>query len=774
MTHWVPPATADAFRLMRRRFGPRRGTRKLLAAADRARDARNWASAVHYYRRALEGSPNNAAAWVQYGHALKEAGRVGDAEDAYRKSLDLDARVADTHLQLGHALKLQGRHADAAIAYLRAIALEPQLPHAALELAHLGWITEACVRSGNSGVHSNAPSIVRPLLSDDKKYKENQPALVFDISNIIQYFSTARLPQGIQRVQLNLITAILRRQDLGFPVMLACFRPGPVFWVRVPNTLFQELAKLTACGGDTDDPAWRALLGKVELVGWTGDALRFPQRSVLVCLGPSWYLANYFLGLQLAKSQFRIRYIQFVHDIIPIATPEHCGTGHVQEFIGWLISVLRLADDYLVNSEATAADLGKVAGVLGFGAVQSTVVRLDGSFGDAGVGVDLSDRLLKQHELDREPFVLFVGTIESRKNHLLAFQSWLSLIERRGLRSVPLLVCVGRQGWLVDAAMALLHSSEMLRRKVLILSDVSDAELAELYRRCIVTLYPSLYEGWGLPVTESLCYGKVPLISAVSSLPEAGGEFAEYFECGRERDLTEKLERLLDDTAYRRAREENIRRNFRPRAWDEIAGAIVDRARCLMHLPLPDADDEVEVGELWALPAQTGRYYPIRRNLETEIRRGLVAAEIYRVGQGWWPAEDWGTWLRAEVAYIGFSLAENLDSRHLVFLYLQGTPRSPVEFRVGIRGARATESGTLGPDERRWVIMAVEPSEAWGGIIHVRLETDGRCDFAEISQGRDRRVVTLAVIGFYVCREDDLLSRVRFIEALQLGRLDQL
>lgn len=110
-----------------------------LSRADRARDSRDWPNAAHYYQKALEENPQNSAIWVQYGHAIKEAGNLSRAEDAYRKSLDLNADVADTHLQLGHSLKLQGRKIEASAAYFRALVIDPALDHAASELRALGW-----------------------------------------------------------------------------------------------------------------------------------------------------------------------------------------------------------------------------------------------------------------------------------------------------------------------------------------------------------------------------------------------------------------------------------------------------------------------------------------------------------------------------------------------------------------------------------------------------------------------------------------------------------
>jgi FkbM family methyltransferase len=121
--------------------GLKRRRRILAAAARRARDRQDWGLAARYYREVLDLTPNRPSLWVQYGHALKEAGNLVASESAYRKSLDLDAGVADTYLQLGHVLKLQGRNIEAADAYTRSLTLAPGSPHAMHELLALGAST---------------------------------------------------------------------------------------------------------------------------------------------------------------------------------------------------------------------------------------------------------------------------------------------------------------------------------------------------------------------------------------------------------------------------------------------------------------------------------------------------------------------------------------------------------------------------------------------------------------------------------------------------------
>jgi cytochrome c-type biogenesis protein CcmH/NrfG len=93
--------------------------------ANRARDARQWELAARFFADELDRDPSTAAIWVQLGHALKEAGRIPEAEAAYRNAVHLSGETLDTLLPLGHALTLQDKRAEAARIYSRALGLSP-------------------------------------------------------------------------------------------------------------------------------------------------------------------------------------------------------------------------------------------------------------------------------------------------------------------------------------------------------------------------------------------------------------------------------------------------------------------------------------------------------------------------------------------------------------------------------------------------------------------------------------------------------------------------
>jgi len=124
---------------------------------DQALVAGQWAVATGYYRTLLDSNPKAPLTWVKYGHALRGAGELAQAETAYRNALSIDWSLADLHLQLGRVLKMQRKEEDAEVSFLRAFALGSSLEAASFELTQLGW----------TGAHlSEIRSILRADVAD--------------------------------------------------------------------------------------------------------------------------------------------------------------------------------------------------------------------------------------------------------------------------------------------------------------------------------------------------------------------------------------------------------------------------------------------------------------------------------------------------------------------------------------------------------------------------------------------------------------------------------
>jgi glycosyltransferase involved in cell wall biosynthesis len=160
------------------------------------------------------------------------------------------------------------------------------------------------------------------------------------------------------------------------------------------------------------------------------------------------------------------------------------------------------------------------------------------------------------------------------------------LLAELGPERTPDLVRAGKPGWLGDPILYLIKNDPFVKGKIVHACDPSDHELAWLYRNCLFTLYPSVYEGWGLPVEESFAYGKLCVTTTASSLPEVGGEFADYVEPDDLEGLTAAIRRAFDP-AYRQERERLIREKFRPNTWRQTTAQI--QAMLARHFDLSAA-----------------------------------------------------------------------------------------------------------------------------------------------------------------------------------------
>jgi len=148
------------------------------------------------------------------------------------------------------------------------------------------------------------------------------------------------------------------------------------------------------------------------------------------------------------------------------------------------------------------------------------------------------------------------------------YQAWRKLVKVLGPDRAPDLVFAGKQGWHGENVLYMVKHDPLVKDKIIVKAGVGDRELDWLYKNCLFTLYPSLYEGWGLPVEESFIYGKMCVTTNVSSLPEVGGEFAEYVEPEDPEGIVRAVVKGLDPD-YRRGRESLIREKYRANTWSQ-------------------------------------------------------------------------------------------------------------------------------------------------------------------------------------------------------------
>ncbi len=292
----------------------------------------------------------------------------------------------------------------------------------------------------------------------------------------------------------------------------------------------------------------------------------------LLVLGAPWGHPHYGALIEALRQRHGMRCALLMYDLIPLRFPEFCAPDLVRIFRAWVDDILPRCAAIFAISQATAADTTARLGELrGANPPPVRPLPMGTGFG-AGPQTD-------QHSPRLPPagsYALIVGTIEARKNHLLAFRAWRRLLGELPAGQVPTLVFAGRAGWMVADLMQQIANTDHLDGRLVIIADPTDAEISALYQGCLFTLFPSYAEGWGLPVSESLAFGKPCLCANRTSLPEAGAGLARLFDPDDLNDLVTQVRALItspDDLADWTAQ---VRARFQPVSWDATARALIE------------------------------------------------------------------------------------------------------------------------------------------------------------------------------------------------------
>lgn len=166
------------------------------------------------------------------------------------------------------------------------------------------------------------------------------------------------------------------------------------------------------------------------------------------------------------------------------------------------------------------------------------------------------------------PFLLFVGNLEHRKNLVRLVKTFRLLRDRR--RIPHRLVLCGRPGHGWGDIQAAIENEEV-QDGIDLPGFVSNEELARMYRSAEVFVFPSVYEGFGLPVLEAMACGTPVVSSNAASLPEVGGDAVEYFDPYSVEEMAAAIERVLDSPARQAEIREKGLRQAAKFTWEECA-----------------------------------------------------------------------------------------------------------------------------------------------------------------------------------------------------------
>ena len=255
-----------------------------------------------------------------------------------------------------------------------------------------------------------------------------------------------------------------------------------------------------------------------------------------------------------------------VHDLVFLRYPEMAIPSSLRHYRPRIKYYLNRSDLIIAVSNATASD---IVSYLNINENKIEVVH-QGT-------VTISKSSPEEINLMRSKFgiegdyILFVGCIEPRKNLVRLFKAF----EISGLSSHFQLILAGLKGWHTDELFQLRRSLKC-SDKIKWLNYVSDSELASLYSAASFFVYPSIYEGFGLPILEAMSAGCPVLTSSVSSMPEVAGDAALYVDPGNVESIAEGLQQLANDTALRTKLSEMGYKRVEMFKWENTADKMIE------------------------------------------------------------------------------------------------------------------------------------------------------------------------------------------------------
>ncbi len=419
-----------------------------------------------------------------------------------------------------------------------------------------------------------------------------------DITELFDQFRVASHPTGVSRTVANLADALVAEPGDVFGVA------RPLFWhpiLRCPLTTDDKrLFPLTAFLPQLNASYAAAGMARTAYSSRTLKAIatslprslryrlfpadngvalfdRWAQRQGIAlaaadfAAGDSLFVpGSFWLGRYMPRLVVRARgagvpITAFMHDVLLLSHPEWLPGRHSDQFRSGCETFLPKCAAIVCNSQHTRDELRRLVPLPGDLPIE-TCRLADEPFagGPTEVPAAISDVLDKR-------YVMFVSTIIPRKNHKLLVEAWHLLWRQLG-PATPYLLLVG--GGAPDAHLAGMMARWNARGRIIRLGSVDDASLEALYRGAWMTAYPSLGEGYGLPVAEALSRGKVCLAAPSGGIREISADLIDFIDPLDPRSAADKVASYVADPARLAAREAEIRERYRSTSWSEAARAV--------------------------------------------------------------------------------------------------------------------------------------------------------------------------------------------------------
>lgn len=378
--------------------------------------------------------------------------------------------------------------------------------------AILRYIDKLFARMGSAVVSRMADKTKRP------RPDGTAPKLYIDAT----YIYSTHINTGIQRVVRNIISHLKTHTEAkGIDLVTVALVNGALLKIEQEELeIFQHRSKITT--------VLERIRRKVTLYIASFARGEVPyEGDILLMLDSSWHL-HVWPSVKYAK-QRGASVIGVTYDLIPVTHPQFCDDVMEYYFTNWYRQSLHYFDGYIAISQTVMQNL-----ITYFENENAAIERYGFDYFSLGADFDTrhSDGEAVRESLvelyrNKAPVYLTVSTIEPRKNHRFAYEAFKKL-----WKSYPEItwLIVGRSGWKTEALQQEMRKDKAYQDRLWILSDLNDAELRYCYRHSKALIFPSVVEGYGLPIIESLKNGLPVLASDTPIHREVGAEMIRYFD----------------------------------------------------------------------------------------------------------------------------------------------------------------------------------------------------------------------------------------------------
>ncbi|MFC1644756.1 glycosyltransferase family 4 protein [Patescibacteria group bacterium] len=258
-----------------------------------------------------------------------------------------------------------------------------------------------------------------------------------------------------------------------------------------------------------------------------------------------------------------------IHDLAFKIFPEYFTKKDLRKLNFLADLAIRKSDKIIAVSESTKGDILKFYPEISEDKIKVIHHGFDGELFSKEIDEEKVKSVLSKFQLPKSQYLLYVGAIQPRKNLQTLIKAF-ELYKDDNKGSDMKLVLAGERAWLWEDVINLIGLNKY-KKDIVLTEGVTFEELSVLYQNASLFVFPSLYEGFGIPLLEAFASG-IPVITARnSSLVEVGGEAVEFFESLSVLGLSEKIEKVLSDRKLQEDMIEKGKKRLRSFSWEKCA-----------------------------------------------------------------------------------------------------------------------------------------------------------------------------------------------------------